>query len=73
MLGQNFTLFFCYDGVLHHSIKKRKYIGGNVKVYDNVYSDCFSILEVKHYCAESGYWIMSSFIFLCLGWIFTMA
>ena len=53
-IGQNFTLVFYYNRVLHHSIKKRKYIGGKVKVYDNMDSDCFSVSEVKHYCAELG-------------------
>ena len=54
MIGQNFTLVLHYNGVLHHSVKKRKYIGGKVKVYDNVDLDCFSIPEVKNYCAELG-------------------
>ena len=54
MLGQNFTLFFHYNGVLHYSTKKVKYIGGKVKVYDNMDSDCFLVPEVKHYCAELG-------------------
>ena len=39
--------------MLHHSVKKRKYIGGKV-VYDNVDSDCFSVPNVKNYCAELG-------------------
>ena len=53
MIGQNFTLVLHYNGVLHHSVKKRKYIGGKV-VYDNVDSDCFSVPNVKNYCAELG-------------------
>ena len=67
MLGQNFTLFFRYDGVLHHSIKKRKYIGGKVKVYENMDSNCFSIPEVKHYCVELGVSDYVQFYFLVLG------
>ena len=68
MLGQNFTLFIYYNGVLHHSIKKMKYIGGKVKVYDYVDLDCFSIPEVKHYYVELGvsnyvqtYFVVSGF------------
>ncbi|KAK4605282.1 hypothetical protein RGQ29_013376 [Quercus rubra] len=54
MIGQNFILVLHYNGVLHHSVRKRKYIGGKVKVYDNVDSNCFSVPEVKNYCAELG-------------------
>nr|POE49684.1 hypothetical protein CFP56_31137 [Quercus suber] len=64
MIGQNFTLVLHYNGVLHHSVKKRTYVGGKVKVYDNVDSDCFSVPEVKNYCAELG--VLDSFIILCL-------
>ena len=54
MIGQNFILVVHYNGVLHHLVRKRKYIGGKVKVYDNVDSNCFSVPEVKNYCAELG-------------------
>ena len=54
MIGQNFILVLHYNEVLHHSVRKRKYIGGKVKVYDNVDSNCFSVPEVKNYCAELG-------------------
>ena len=66
-IGQNFTLVFYYNGVLHHSIKKMKYIGGKVKVYDNVDSNCFSIPKVKHYCAELGVLDYVQFYYLVPG------
>ena len=67
MIGQNFTLVLHYNGVLHHSVKKRKYIGGKVKVYDNVDLDCFSIPEVKNYCAELGVLDYVQFYYLLPG------
>ena len=67
MLYQNFTLFFHQNGVLHHLVKKRKYIGGKVKVYENMDSNCFSIPEVKHYCVELGVLDYVQFYFLVLG------
>ena len=67
MIGQNFTLVLHYNGVLHHSVRKRKYIGGTVKVYDNVDSNCFSVPEVKNYCAELGLLDYVQFYYLVLG------
>nr|POF16124.1 hypothetical protein CFP56_15615 [Quercus suber] len=67
MIGQNFTLVLHYNGVLHHSVKKRKYIGGKVKVYDNVDSDCFSVPEVKNYCMELGVLDYVQFYYLVPG------
>jgi len=46
---------------------KRKYIGGKVKVYDNVDSDCFYVPEVKHYCAKLGVSDYVQFYFVVLG------
>ena len=67
MIGQNFTLVLHYNGVLHHSVKKRKYTGGKVKVYDNVDSDCFFVPEVKNYCAELGVLDYVQFYYLVPG------
>nr|POE67412.1 hypothetical protein CFP56_43655 [Quercus suber] len=67
MISQNFTLVLYYNGVLHHSIKKRKYIGDKVKVYDNVDSDCFSVPEVNNYCVELGVLDYVQFYYLMPG------
>ena len=52
---------------MHHSVKKRKYIGGKVKVYDNVDSDGFSVPEVKNYCAKLGVLDYVQFYYLMPG------
>ena len=38
-----------------------------MKVYDNVDSNCFSVLKVKHYCAELGVLDYVQFYYLVPG------
>ena len=46
---------------------KKKYIGGKVKVYDNVDLNCFYVPEVKHYCEKLGVLDYVQFYFVVLG------